>query len=303
MRKRSVVLFAALLLGAAWAQAAYHVSGRVGQGQIGKVEHLAIGRNDTLCVLERNGKVTLFNPDGSLAATIDTGLSNTGAIATDSDGNIHVFSTQTKTKKVKVGARMRKVQVPIGVREAVFSPSGEKISERELKNLKMAKAAKIIGDKLVVADNIQRAVVIMDAKTGRETGQIKKGLRLCCGIFDICAAPDNTVAVSNLGAFKLQRFDLDGKLLLEFGKRGRGLNDFHGCCNPVSAAYLPDGRILTVEKDSTRIKIYDAGGKQATPVEGVEELVKGCEFIPVAVDSKGTVYLAANKGYIVKCDP
>jgi hypothetical protein len=73
-------------------------------------------------------------------------------------------------------------------------------------------------------------------------------------------------------------------------------------CNPVSAAYLTDGTILTVEKDPTLIKIFDAQGKNAHQIEGVEELVKGCAFIPVAVDNKGTIYLAANtRGYIVKC--
>ena len=303
MKRRGLVLFAVLLLCTTWVKAAYHVTLQIGKDQIGHVNQLAIGAGDTLCVLENNGKVTIFNPDGSLASTLETGMKNTGAIATDAQGNIHVFSTLTKSKKVKVGARMRKVQVPIGVQCAVFSPAGEKIKTMELKNLKSAKAAKLIGDKLVVADLTQRSLIILDAETGKETGRIKKGLRLCCGIFDFCEAPDNTLAVSNLGAFRLQRFDLDGKLLLDFGKRGRAINDFHGCCNPVSAAYLPDGKILTVEKDPTRIKIYDANGKNAQKVEGIEELVKGCEFIPVATDSKGNIYLAANKGYIVKCEP
>jgi len=308
MKRRGLVLFTALLLCATWAKAAYHVALQIGKDRIGHVNQLAIGTGDTLCVLENNGKVTIFNPDGSLASVLETGMDNTGAIAVDADGNIHVFSTLTKTKKVKVGARMRKVLVPIGVQCGIFDPSGKKIKTMDLKNLKSAKAAHLVGDKLVVADLTQRSIIFMDAKTGKETGRIKKGLRLCCGIFDFCEAPDNTIAVSNLGAFKLQRFDLDGKLLLEFGKRGRGLNDFHGCCNPVSAAYLPSGEILTVEKDPTRIKIYSADGKSARKIEGVEELVKGCEFIPVAIDSKGNIYLAANPGkknpsHIVKCEP
>ncbi len=307
MKRRNFVLFALLLLCSTWAGAAYHVAGQIGTGQIGHVSQLAIGADDTLCVLESNGKVTFFNPDGSLASTLETGMANTDAIAVDAQGNIHIFSTLTQSKKVKVGARMRTVQVPIGVRCAVFDRSGKKIKTRDFKNLKSAKAARIVGDKLIVADQTDRSLVFMDAKTGKETCRIKKGLRLCCGIFDFCEAPNNTIAVANLGAFKLQQFDLDGKLLLEFGKRGRGIDDFHGCCNPVSAAYLPDGSILTVEKDSTRIKIYDANGKNATPIEGVEELVKGCEFIPVAVDSKGNIYLGANQdkkpSHIVKCVP
>ncbi|MEA2068253.1 MAG: hypothetical protein U9P12_03535, partial [Verrucomicrobiota bacterium] len=124
------------------------------------------------------------------------------------------------------------------------------------------------------------------------------------GIFDFCEAPGHTIAVSNLGAFKLQRYDLEGKLLQEFGQRGRGTDDFQGCCNPVSAGYLPDGRIVTVEKDPTRIKVCDADGKNAQVIEGIDNLVAGCSFIPAAVDSQGNIYLGANlKGYIVKCTP
>ena len=300
MKKTGITLFTALLL-SGMASASYRVEREIGKGQLGPISQIAIGAGDTLCVLENKGKVTIFNPDGSLAATIDTGMKNTDAIATSPDGKIHVLSTLTKTKKVKVGARMRKVNIPIGVEYSVFDASGKKLKTMKLDKLKSAKAARIVGDKLVVADLTARTVVIMDAETGKETGRIKKGLRLCCGIFDFCEAPNHTIAVSNLGAFKLQQFGLDGKLLLEFGKRGRGINDFQGCCNPVSAAYLPDGQIVTVEKDPTRIKIYDAQGENAKQIKGVEELVKGCEFIPVATDSKGSIYLANTKGHIVKC--
>ena len=38
--------------------------------------------------------------------------------------------------------------------------------------------------------------------------------------------------------------------------------------------------------------------------DGLAELVKGCSVIPVAVDSKGAVYLASRKkGCVVKCVP
>ncbi len=303
MKETGSTLLATLLLSGAVATADYRVAGEIGKGQLGPISQIAIGAGDTLCVLENKGKVTIFNPDGTLASTIDTGMENTGAIATSPSGEIHILSTLTKTKKVKVGARMRKVNIPIGVECGVFDASGKKLKTMKLDSLKSAKAARIIGNKLVVADLTARTLVILDLETGKETGRIKKGLRLCCGIFDFCEAPENTIAVSNLGAFKLQRFGLDGKLLLEFGQRGRGIDDFQGCCNPVSAAYLPDRRIVTVEKDPTRIKIYDANGKNAQQIKGVEELVKGCEFIPVATDSKGNIYLANTKGYIVKLVP
>ena len=54
----------------------------------------------------------------------------------------------------------------------------------------------------------------------------------------------------------------------------------------------------------TRIKVYNAEGKDAQLIDGVEELVKGCSHIPVAIDAAGNIFLAAGrKGYIVKCIP
>jgi len=313
MKNIGLILCTTLLLSEATAKVAggkttvrtdYRIDGKLGEGQLDRISQITIGANDSLHVLGSDGKVTTFTADGVLSKPIETGMENTTAIAVSPDGNIHVFSTLTETKKVKSGARMRTVNIPIGVECGIFDPSGKLLEKKTLNNLKSAKAARFIGDTLAVADLTARAVVLMDAESGKETGRIKKGLRLCCGIFDFCEAPDNTVAISNLGAFKLQRFDLDGKLVSEFGKRGRDLDDFQGCCNPVSAGYLPDGRIVTVEKDPTRIKVYDAAGKNAKKVEGVEELVKGCSFVPVAVDSKGTIYLASSiKGCIVKCVP
>jgi hypothetical protein len=286
------------------AGAGYHADTKIGEGRLGMISQVAIDGRDRLCALDLNGKITVFDPDGSVAASINTGMANTEAFASDGEGRFHVFSTLTEEKKMKVGARLRTVQVPIGVECSVFNAEGEKLKTTAMSNLKSAKAAKVVGDRLIIADLSARALVIMDLESGEETGRVDKGLRICCGIFDFCEAPEGTVAVSNLGAFKLQRYNLDGKLVSEFGQRGRELNDFQGCCNPVSAGYLPDGRTVTVEKSPTRIKIYDAEGANARHIEGVEELVQGCSFIPVAVDSKGQIFLAApNKGYIVKCTP
>jgi hypothetical protein len=296
-------ILATLICGTALASD-YKVDSQIGKGQLGIISQLAVGANDTVYALENGGKIMAFKPDGSLAATLETGMKNTDAIAMAPSGHIYVFATLTEEKKVKVGARMRTIQIPIGVECGVFDATGKKLKSFTLDQLKSAKAARIVGGKLIVADLTERALVFHDLETGKEINRLTKGLRLCCGIFDFCEAPGNTVAVANLGAFSLQRYDLEGKLLQEFGQRGRELEDFQGCCNPVSAAYLPNGEILTVEKDPTRIKIYDANGKKARQIAGVEELVKGCSYIPVAVDSKGAIYLgAAEKGYIVKCIP
>ena len=41
--------------------------------------------------------------------------------------------------------------------------------------------------------------------------------------------------------------------------------------------------------------------KQAYAIKGIDELVKGCNHIPMIVDSKGNVYLASRLKGIIKC--
>ena len=60
--------------------------------------------------------------------------------------------------------------------------------------------------------------------------------------------------VANLGAFRVEGFDYSGNTLVSFGQRGTSINDFHGCCNPVSVAFLSSGGLVTVEKESNTYK-------------------------------------------------
>lgn len=301
MKHTLILIVATLLLGATVFGANYRIDSSFGQGRF---LQLTTDENDLLYALDLSGRVVVFNQDGTVAKSIDTAIEDAAAFAFAPDGTLRVFANITETRKVKSGARMVEVKVPVGVECTVLDASGIKQKSIQMDGLRSVKKACFIGDQLAIADLMARAVVILDPDTGEETGRIRKGLRLCCDIFDICEGPDNTVVVSNLGAFKLQRFSLDGTLVMEFGKRGRKLDQFHGCCNPVSAVCLPDGEIMTIEKDSTRIKIYGANGEGVRQVEGVEELVKGCDYIPVTVDRRGVVYLVSSvKQCIVRCVP
>ena len=299
--KSAYLFLAAFLLAAPLFAEKYKLGAPIGNGNY---LQLVVDPSDTLNALSAGGKITVFNEDGTVNKTIDTQIANAASIAFEADGTLNVFSEITETRKAKFGARLIDVQVAVGVERIRFDTSGAKLSTTTIEGAKSVKKAFFVEEKLILADLSNRAVLIIDSATGNEVGRIKKGLRLCCGIFDCCEAPNNTIAVSNLGAFKLQQFSLEGKLIMEFGKRGRKLEEFHGCCNPVSAVFLPSGEILTVEKDPTRIKIYDAQGKSARQIEGVEELVKGCSYIPVTVNRKGTIFLASStKKSIVQCIP
>ena len=124
-------------------------------------------------------------------------------------------------------------------------------------------------------------------------------MRPCCGILDFSVNDKKELLVANLGAFRVQAYDFSGKNLFTFGQRGKDLNDFHGCCNPVSVAYLSNGALVTVEKDPTRIKIYSKEG--AKEISGIQELVEGCSYIPMTVDSDDNLYLASPAKGVVKC--
>lgn len=126
-------------------------------------------------------------------------------------------------------------------------------------------------------------------------------LYTCCNILDFYVRKENEILVANLASFRVDGFDYSGKRLYSFGQRGNTINDFHGCCNPVSVAFLSNGGIVTVEKDPSRIKIYSKEGAKA--VEGIDELVKGCAYIPIVTDKRDNVYIASYAGGLMKCVP
>lgn len=296
----------AVLIGTANAAPKYSAKKKIGEGKFkSSVTYLAVG-NEMVYALEQDGEVHAFSTkSGNRKENFETGLSNTQAIAVNSKGEIFVFATSTRQEEREYNNRKRTVTVSTGVTCKVYDQKGKELRELKLDCLKSAKAAKFAGDKLVVADLQQSALIFIDPESGKKTAEVKKGLRLCCGIFDFCVGPNNdTVAVANLGAFEVQQYDMDGKKVHAFGKRGKGFNEFQGCCNPVSVGYLADGSIITVEKSPTRIKIYDPKGEEAQAIKDVDELVEGCYAIPVAIDDEGNIFLAASqKGYIVKCVP
>lgn len=306
MKLFSLLVTFAVFAGTVSAAPEYRAKQKIGEELFkSSISYLAVS-GGMVYALEQNGEVHAFSTEsGNEKNHFSTGLVNTQAIAVNGAGELFVFATTTRQEEREHNNRKYTVDIPVGVTCKVFDAGGKQLRELKLDCLKSAKAARFAGDKLVVADLGQRALIFIDPGTGEKTAEVKKGLRLCCGIFDFCVGPENdTVAVANLGAFEVQQYDMDGNKVHAFGKRGKGFNEFQGCCNPVSVGYLADGSILTVEKSPTRIKIYDPEGKKAQAIDDIEDLVKGCSAIPVAVDDEGNVFLAASqKGYIVMCVP
>ncbi len=268
------------------------------------IVYMAMTSKDDLCVLFSDSSVKIFDSEGKEKVSFQAEQTGkAGAIATD-DIKIYVATTDFDREVFKKeGGKIPKGKVYVNC--GIYDMAGKKEKSVPIEGVLDPSSMRFIKDKLVIADRGQCALLICDPKTGKIKKSINDGIRICCGIFDFCEGPNDTILVANLGAFKVSSFTTaGGSAPGDFGKRGNGIDDFHGCCNPVSLALLPDGSIVTVEKDTTRVKVYDKKGKKASLISGIDELVKGCTHIPMVTDSKGNVYLgskASNK--IVKCIP
>jgi len=80
--------------------------------------------------------------------------------------------------------------------------------------------------------------------------------------------------IANPGRHRVDVFTQDGiyQPELSFGEPSGRLEGFPACCNPIGLAVLDDGRILTVEKGISRIKIYRTDGTLDTVVAGPDVL-------------------------------
>jgi len=264
------------------------------------IVYLAALPNDNICGLRKNGEVCILKPDGSKLNEFKTSLKSTpSALAIDkTNSNLYVLGTINETKEYKSRGKTTKYDEAKGAECMVYDSKGAELKKISIPELKSVTGAKVINNKLLIADFNSRSIFIYDLTAGKIESKIND-LRACCKILDFGLNSKNEILVANLGAFRVQSYDYSGKIKYAFGKRGQAINDFHGCCNPVNVSSLTNGAIVTVEKDPTRIKIYSKSG--ARQIEGIQELVKGCKYIPMTSDSKNNIYLASAQSGIVKC--
>jgi len=268
-------------------------------GDIKDIIYLALCKNNDLCALRKDGQIQIIASDGKPKKTFKPELKGKpSSVAVDELGNIYLCSAQIKKVKRKLRGKIIEKETTQVVICKVFDSEGKPFKEFFSPELNAASGMKVFNTQIIISDCKQKKIVMFDKSTGTKVSQIEN-LRPCCFILDFCITSKNQIIVANLGAFRVQGYDMSGKSILAFGQRGKSLNDFHGCCNPVNVASLSNGAIVTVEKDPTRIKIYSKEG--AKQIEGIEELVKGCSYIPMIVDSKDNLYLASKEKGLVKC--
>ncbi len=262
----------------------------------GPISAVAMSGDDKL-VVAAAGKIFFFNTaSGNLEGSFDTRVPNIATIAVG-DGSIYVFSEKSRSEERVINGRNRKMTVPEGVTCKVMSFDGKEQQTMNCSPLLSIRTATIRDGELYAADYSRRTISRFDAQTGQLKTESNLPVRLCCGIFHFAIDPaDGDMLVSNLGAFKLQRYGTDGRLKSEFGERGEADAAFHGCCNPVSSSVLPDGNLVVTEKDPSRVKIYSPDGQLLEDFKDLKELVAGCNRVLLASDSQGRIYLGVNSG-------
>ena len=267
--------------------------------ELKNIAYMGVFPNNNIGALKKNGTVQIIDSSGKILSSFRPELRGVPmSIAIDNNYDIYLLSCISEEVSRKIRGKEIKTRIPKRVQCTIFSPDGQKKSSYNCKEVVTATGAKVIGDDLIIADYKNSKLAIFSKEDGKLKNTME-GMRPCCGILDFSVSSKNEILVANLGAFRVKGYDANGKNILAFGKRGKGMNDFHGCCNPVSVATLSTGAIVTVEKDPTRIKIYSKEG--AKQIAGIEELVKGCAYIPMVVDTKDNLYLASKDKGLVKC--
>jgi hypothetical protein len=293
----------------------YKVDDTFNGSEFKNMRYLSIFNNNDLCMIHSTNSVLsdlLFGnekePDFKICIANNQGeklkefafkeKGTPAALAVDENDLIYVMASQKVIQKAKSRGRSISKVKNNGVICFVFNRDGKKLKEWKLDELNKATGAKIHKGNLIVSDSETRRLGVYSKETGALESKVDD-MRTCCGILDFDVDSKGNLLVANLGSFRVDVYNFKGEKSVSFGHRGQTINDFHGCCNPVSVKKLKGGAVITVEKSPTRIKVYTSAG--AKTIAGVDELVKGCEYIPVTSDDKDNIYLASPEKGLVKC--
>ena len=261
--------------------------------------YLGILNNFNLCVLDNTNKIHIISKKGKTISTFKIPTKNNAtSFAIDKNNKIYVLTPFSQEVIKKIRGKKIKVNETKYFQCHILDTNGKLLSKFNLAENKSASGARVLGDQLLVADNQKRKILLYNKNSGK-LNTTMDNMRPCCGILDFSISNKNQIYVANLGAFRVKVFDLSGKNLMSFGKRGRGINDFHGCCNPVSLACLSNGAIKKKKKNPTRVKVYSKNG--AKQIKGIQELVQGCSYIPMIVDNNDNLFLSSSRNGIIKC--
>jgi hypothetical protein len=265
-----------------------------------------------------------------LPQAINTGFTESRAIALDSQGTIYVAGDKAIRKFDENGNDLGEIKLAeapmclavdsdgkiyIGLKNYVQVYDNQAKPAARWQNLgidAVLTGIAVSKNDVYVADAGNR-IVYRFVKTGKLINRIgaKDKVRNIPGFvirsphFDLTVAPDGLLRVVNPGNHRIEAYTPSGDLEFSWGEfSNTDLKGFCGCCNPVNFAILPDESFVTVEKGLTRLKIYDPEGSFVGVVAGPEQLVQeGASRIcntaaecqtgsfDVAVDTNGRIFV------------
>jgi len=151
------------------------------------------------------------------------------------------------------------------------------------------------GKTIWVADAGRRVVSELDlsGKVLREVGRTDQanhapGLVVPSAHLDV-VVDGTTVWVNNPGRHELEAYDTQGVMIRQWGEAGDGIGQFTGCCNPTDFYRFSDGRVVTAEKGTPRVKVFDGSGVLQSVI--TTDFSPNAAGIDVAGDSMGRVWV------------
>ena len=145
------------------------------------------------------------------------------------------------------------------------------------------------GNSLAVADQKNKMIWLYS-----RNGTLKKIIKdflLPSPDLDVAFNKSGELWATHPGKLRMEKYDLNGRLLTYWGKASFSLEGFSGCDNPVHFALMPNGNVVTVEKGLVRIKLYDPKGKLLSVVASPESFQERTSGLSLAVDSESKIYI------------
>lgn len=196
----------------------------------------------------------------------------TGIICYDNDFRMR-WEINTKKPVSALASSVGNVYAATGTYIMVYDINGKKVDDwGPYEENALITSVASCTSYIAFADAANKALYVLD-KDGiikSIIGKSDKTFNIPSGYFDVALTGDNFIYVANTGYKKIEKRDINGKLLSSFGDSGSEPENFCGCCNPAHFAIIPGG-FITAEKGINRIKKIDDSGKFVELISSANE--------------------------------
>ena len=175
----------------------------------------------------------------------------------------------------------------------------------------------VVTDEMIFAADAASRVVLcldrdgnlvreIDGRAGEDEAD-SAGFVLPSPHWGMAMGADGLLRIANPGRRQVEAWTVDGHREFVWGRRGPGVGEFSGCCNPAALAVLDDGRIITAEKgELLTVTAYHPDGPQAGTMGQVARVVAGPDrfrmadgAVSLAVMPDGTVLVLQTPGGVL----